>query len=83
MNAALRRIPAGGLRGRIDCVHNPHHDAAYQQRSTHDVKAFQVLPNNFCQQERGDCGVYKRNKRQTQGMRPYIAISALASRKIR
>ena len=56
------------LRALVDRVHDPHHDAADDQRPRHDVNVFQMLADDFGQQERRDGGAHERDHGQRQRM---------------
>ncbi len=81
MNPAADRRRPRCLPLRVHGVHNPHHDPANQQRASHDVQAFEVLPDYLRQQKRWHCRHHKRHAHQPQRVRQNCPVASLALRK--
>ena len=81
MNAALRSARAGGLRGGIPGIYDPHRNSANEQGIADEGDIFQMLADDFNQQERRDRSNDKRNRDETQGVREYGFVALLAARK--
>ena len=61
-------------------IDDPHHNSADQQRPSDDHQCFEVLADDFGEQERRNGGDHEGNDGQAQGMGEDGAVSALAAR---
>src|SRR6202035_662070 len=81
MNARAGGAWTGLLGFGIHGVYDPHHDSTHEQRRAHDVKAFEMLTDDFGEQKRGNRSDYESDDGKAKRMRQCGAIAAFAARK--